>query len=157
MGQKWPISAHMPIYGHTFFGHNSVIFHPISNFKISLRPGEWYLPVEHHKSWVGCFFNGFGILGPKMGVAARLAPKGLGPQNSTKKLPHWMNLSGQPLSRNHVFGNLGHEPPPLKILVFLSFWVGEIRNLGIASTGPQCLRLHDLGSYFFLSSLEGEI
>ena len=47
-----------------------------------------------------------------MGVAARLAPKGLGPQNSTKKLPHWMNLLGQPLSRNHVCGNLGHEPPP---------------------------------------------
>ena len=58
-------------------------------------------------------FNGFGILGQKMGVAARLAPKGLGPQNSTKKLPHWMNVLGQPLSRNHVFGNLGHEPPPL--------------------------------------------
>ena len=47
-----------------------------------------------------------------MGVAARLAPKGLGPQNSTKKLPHWMNLLGQPLSRNHVCGNLGHEPRP---------------------------------------------
>ena len=45
-----------------------------------------------------------------MGVAARLAPKGLGPQNSTKKLPHWMNLLGQPLSRNYVFGNVGHEP-----------------------------------------------
>ena len=53
----------MPIYGHTFFGHNSVIFHPISNFKISLRPGERYLPVEHHKSWVGCFFNGFETFG----------------------------------------------------------------------------------------------
>ena len=57
------------------------------------------------------FFNGFDILGAKMGVTARLAPKGLGPQNSTKKLPHWMNLLGQPLSRNHVFENLGHEPP----------------------------------------------
>ena len=64
-----------------------------------------------------------------MGVAARLAPKGLGPQNLTEKLPYWMNLLGQPLSRNHVFGNLGHEPPPLtggSQAIFFSEMIFEI-------------------------------
>ena len=35
----------------------------------------------------------------EMGVAATLAPKGLGSQNPTKKLAHWVELLGQPLSQ----------------------------------------------------------
>ena len=31
------------------------------------------------------------------------APNDLGPPNLTKKLAHWVDLFGQPLSRNHVF------------------------------------------------------
>ena len=33
-----------------------------------------------------------------MGVAATVAPKGLGPQDPTKKLAHWVEMIGQPLS-----------------------------------------------------------
>ena len=47
-----------------------------------------------------------------MGVAAPLAPKGLGSQNPTKKLAYWVELLGQPLSQNNVVKNLEHEPPP---------------------------------------------
>ena len=46
-----------------------------------------------------------------MGVAATLAPKGLGPQDPTKKLAHRVELLGQPLSQKKVFENLGPEPP----------------------------------------------
>ena len=41
----------------------------------------------------------------EMGVAATVAPKGLGPQDPTKKLAHWVELLGQPLSRKPVFRN----------------------------------------------------
>ena len=46
---------HMPIYGHTFFGDISVIFRPISYFKISLNSGQRELSDEHHKSYLCCF------------------------------------------------------------------------------------------------------
>ena len=46
-----------------------------------------------------------------MGVAATLAPKGLGLQDPTKKLSHRVELLGQPLSQKNVFENLGPEPP----------------------------------------------
>ena len=46
-----------------------------------------------------------------MGVATTLAPKLLGPQDSTKKLAHCVELFGQPLSQKNVFENLGPEPP----------------------------------------------
>ena len=45
-----------------------------------------------------------------MGVAATLAPKGLVPQDPTKKLAHRVELLGQPLSQKKVFENLGPEP-----------------------------------------------
>ena len=48
-----------------------------------------------------------------MGVAATVAPKGLGPQDPTRKLAHWVNLLGQPLTRKLVYKNFGPEPPPL--------------------------------------------
>ena len=46
-----------------------------------------------------------------LGVAATLAPKGLGPQDPTKKLADRVELLGQPLSQEKVFENLGPEPP----------------------------------------------
>ena len=50
-----------------------------------------------------------------MGVAATVAPKGLGPQDPTKKLAHWVDLLNQPLTRKLVFKNFGPESPhPLK-------------------------------------------
>ena len=44
-----------------------------------------------------------------MGVAATVAPKGLRPQDPTKKLAQWVDILGQPLSRKHVLKNFG--PP----------------------------------------------
>ena len=39
-------------------------------------------------------------------------PKGFRPQDPTKKLAHWVDLLGQPLSQKKVFENMGPEPPP---------------------------------------------
>ena len=44
-----------------------------------------------------------------MGVAATVASKGLGPQDTTKKLTHLVDLMGQPLTRKLVFKNFGPE------------------------------------------------
>ena len=46
-----------------------------------------------------------------MGVATTLTPKGLEPQDPTKKLAHWLELLGQPLSQKKVFENLSLNPP----------------------------------------------
>ena len=125
----------MPIYGHMYFGHNSANFWPNTKIKVSLYSGEWYLSFEHHKSWIWRVLHCFGIFGQKMGVAATLAPEGLGPQNPTKNLAHWVDILGQWLSRNHVFKISRHEPPhpPLNckkctfsILAFLITSLGNI-------------------------------
>ena len=50
------------------------------------------------------------IFGGKMGVAATVVPKGLGLQVPTKKLAHWVDLLGQPLSRKLVFKKIRSEP-----------------------------------------------
>ena len=49
-------------------------------------------------------------------MAATVAPRGLGPQDPTKNLAHWVDLLGQLLSRKNVFEIFGSEPPlpPLK-------------------------------------------
>ena len=39
------------------------------------------------------------------------APNGLGSPNPVKQLAHWVDLLGQPLSRNHVFEIFKGEPP----------------------------------------------
>ena len=44
-------------------------------------------------------------------MAATVAPKGLGPQDPTKKLADWVKLLGQPFTRKLVFKNFGPEPP----------------------------------------------
>ena len=52
-----------------------------------------------------------------MGVAATVAPKGLGPQDPTKKLAHWGNLLGQSLTSNWQQKCIekGFTGPPLPI------------------------------------------
>ena len=52
------------------------------------------------------------LMGPKKGRGPTDTPRGLGPQNPTKKLTHLVDLLGHLLSRNHVsnFSDLG---PPL--------------------------------------------
>ena len=65
IGQKRPNLMRTPIYGHTFFGHNLAIFRPISNFKISLNLGDWYLSDKHKKSLIKCIFNFFVFWGQK--------------------------------------------------------------------------------------------
>ena len=52
-----------------------------------------------------------------MGVAATVPPKGLKPQDPTKKLAHRVNLFGQPLTRKLVFKNFGPEPPLTSLVI----------------------------------------
>ena len=47
----------------------------------------------------------------KNGRGPTLAHKGLGSQNPTKKLIHWVDLLGQPLTRIHVSEIWRLEPP----------------------------------------------
>ena len=42
------------------------------------------------------------LFGGKIGVAATVEPRGLGPQDPTKKLAQWLNFLGQPLSEPSV-------------------------------------------------------
>ena len=42
------------------------------------------------------------FLAGEMGVAASLAPKGLGPQDPTKKLARWVDLLGHQLSQKKL-------------------------------------------------------
>ena len=67
------------------------------------------LMMENHDSKV--FLKKHSIFGRKMGLAATLVPKGLVPQDPTKKLAFRVELLGQPLSHKNVFENLGPEPP----------------------------------------------
>ena len=53
------------------------------------------------------------IFGGRMGVATTLAPKGLGPQNPTKNLAHWVDLMGRPISRKSVVRIFVPNPTPL--------------------------------------------
>ena len=48
-------------------------------------------------------FDFWATFGGKMGVATMPAPDGLGSPNPIKKLAHWVDLFGQPLSSNYVF------------------------------------------------------
>ena len=57
------------------------------------------------------FFEKNPIFSGKIGVATTVAPKGLGPQDPTKKLAEWVDLLGQPLSLKHVFKIFGPKPP----------------------------------------------
>ena len=48
----------------------------------------------------------------KMGVATLCALNGMGPAGPTKKLAHWAEFLGQPLSRNHIFEIFMGAPHP---------------------------------------------
>ena len=55
-------------------------------------------------------------------MAARVASKGLGPQDPTKKLAEWVKLLGQPLSRKHVFKNFGPDNFLPDQPIFIKIW-----------------------------------
>ena len=96
----------MPIYGHTFFGHNAAILRQtVVKFFIGTRGTIIYRVVVINPSNDAyfSFLNFRATFGGKMGVATTRAPNGLGSPNPAKKLVHWVYLLGQPLSRNHVF------------------------------------------------------
>ena len=55
-------------------------------------------------------FHFWATFGGKMGLDTTRAPNSLGLVNPTKMLAHWMDLLGQPLSRNQVFEIIRPEP-----------------------------------------------
>ena len=59
------------------------------------------------------------IFGGKVGVAAMLVPKGLGPQNPNKKLALWIDLLDQPFPQNHGFKKFRLEPPSSSIYEYV--------------------------------------
>ena len=93
--------AHMPTFGHTFFGHNSAILGPIG-LKIYMGTQETiiYRLVVRNQSYEAYFsvLIVWATFGGKMGVANTRAPYGLGPPNPTKKLAHLVDLLSQPPS-----------------------------------------------------------
>ena len=56
------------------------------------------------------------LRGPKKGRGPTRTGMGLGPQNLTIKLAHWVDLLGQLLSRNHDF-EIWRPEPPLKHII----------------------------------------
>ena len=111
MGQNGLQNIYYSIYqyGHTFFGHNSAIF--LSNqtdfFFVTQETIIYLLVMRNHD--FDAFFGKNPIFGGKIGVAATVAQKGLGPQDPTKNLANWVDLFGQPLTRKLVFKNFGPE------------------------------------------------
>ena len=102
--------VNMTIFGYTFFGHNS---------------GDHYLSIGDEKS--SCQFLIWGNFGGN-GRGHHSAPNGVGPPNPTNTLAHWVDVSGQPLSRKHAFEIFWDElpPSPLKFLDLVHYisWVG---------------------------------
>ena len=102
----WPKNgAHAHIWAYAFF-HNSAISGPIGlKFFMGVQDTIIYRLVMRNLSYNAYFsvLIFWATFGGKMGVATTRAPNGLGPPHPTKKLDHWMELLGQPLSRNHVF------------------------------------------------------
>ena len=104
----------MPIYGHTFFSHNSAIFDQSSCNFVWLLKGP--LSIDYtSKIAPRSLLKKCTHFGRKMGVATTAAAYGFWATNPIKKLAHCVYLLGQPLSRNRVFQNFSGEPPPLKI------------------------------------------
>ena len=84
--KKYSFSAKcMPIFGHTFFGHNSAIFGPIGQ-KIVMQTQENIIYPSYDAYFSVLIF--WATFGGKIGVATTHAPYGLGPSNLTKKLAH---------------------------------------------------------------------
>ena len=110
----------MPIYGHTFFDHNSVIFWPIKlKFHMATQETIIYRLVLKNLDQDRYFqISDFGVLiWPKKGRGSTLSHKGLGPQDPTKKLAQGMELLDHVLSQNHASKNFRPgvwTPPPLR-------------------------------------------
>jgi len=84
----------IPIFKHTFFGHNSAIFNPIGLNILYGCSGDYYLSTVIQVMML-IFLNTFGR---KMSVATTRAHNGPGPPNPTKKLAYYVDLLGQLLS-----------------------------------------------------------
>ena len=69
-------------------------------------------------------------------MAATLAPKGLVPQDQTKKLAHRVELLGQPLSLKKVFENVGPEHP-LPLIEIASLYFFQFFHLSFYSRTNQ--------------------
>ena len=111
MGQNGPQNINYSIYGHMLLGHNSVIICSIG-LKFFLVTQETIIYRLVMRNYDADAFLENHIFGGKMGVATTVAPKGLGPQVPTRKLAHWVEHLGQPLSLKLVFKKFGYEPPP---------------------------------------------
>ena len=109
-----------------FLSHNSAIFEPIGlKFLIWVQETMINRLVIRNPSY-DAYFSVWIFLGTfcgKMGVATTRAPNGVGPSNPTKKLAHWEDLLGQPLSRNQ-FSKFSGVNPPTK-------HTGNIGKLGV--------------------------
>ena len=83
IGKNVPLRTNYSIHGHTFFSHNSAILWPIGviflwELRRLLYIDFWW------EIMIFIFLNP--LFSEKMGVAALLAPKGLGP---TASRPNW--------------------------------------------------------------------
>ena len=127
LAELWAkIALKIPIILYIYNGHMFLfIFWPIGlNFLWEVRR-PLSINFNYEKSWFWCLFqktyfwheNG-------CGRPTLLAPKGLGLQNPTKKLAHWSDPLGQPLSRNHGFKIFRPESLNLRsIFTFLLFLI----------------------------------
>ena len=78
---------------------------------------DYYLSIGGEKSCFWCFFER-NIFGGKMGVAASLAPRSLGPQDPTKKLAQWVDLRVNRYLENTLPNRLYN---PMETVCVLSF------------------------------------
>ena len=110
-GQKM---AHMPIFWHTFFDHNSAIFGPIGlTFFMETKETIIHWLVVRNPSYDAyfsllIFWVTFGV---KMGVVTTRAPSGRGSPNPAKKLADRVDLLDKPLFRNNGFEFFNSEHP----------------------------------------------
>ena len=77
--------------------------------------GDYYPSIGDAKSNVIMFIFTFWFFGPPRWENGHdhhpRAPNSRGPQDPTEKLAHWVDLLGQPLSRNNVFDIFRGESP----------------------------------------------
>ena len=107
MGQNGPQNVRMLMYGHIFYGYNSAIFNNRAeiyyvNCQILSVKWRWEIVILIH-------FKNLYFLRENRRVATM---RGIGPQNSTKKLANLEDFLRQSFSRNSGFENSRPEPPP---------------------------------------------
>ena len=115
--------ARKAIFGHKFFSYNS------ATFGLKYFVGAWdtiiYRFIMRNEDYETYFsiFNFWPTFGGKMVSGHHAGPLWPGALNLTKKLAHWVDLSGYLLSRKYVFKIF--ELYPLPAL----FEIGGIRNI----------------------------